>query len=127
MSDEINNGADNTASKNTFWERVNAVYVASLVLAGLLWCAQLHTFGLSVGLAAIAIAFFIYRRQRLAYFAAAVWCFGLLRISMDDGHDFHQGYQSLFRGLYFIALIIPIILHEKVAKKAAKPSEGHEL
>ena len=120
----MTNNVINDVKKGMFWQRINTVYAVFLVLVGLVWFIQLHTFGVSVGIAAIAIAVFIYRHQRWAYFAAAVWCFGLLRIAMDDGHDFHQGLQSWVRLPYLIGLIIPIILHEKVAKKAVSSYDG---
>jgi len=63
---------------------------------------------------------FIYKKNRWAYFAAAVWCFGLLRIAMDDGHDFHQGYQSMVKLIYVIGVVIALVLHEKVAIKTSK-------
>ena len=105
-------------NKQGFWFKTNICYLAVLAVSGLLWFLQLHTFGIVVGLAALAISFFIYKKQRWAYFAAAVLCFGLLRTAMDDGHNFFQNYGSYGKLFYLIALIIPIILHEKVAKKS---------
>ncbi len=105
------------------WQKVNTVYVAFLVLMGIVWCAQLHTFGGIAGLISIAIGYFVYQKQRWAYFSAAVLCFGLLRTAMDDGYDFHQGFQSVSKLIYFIAIIFAFILHEKVAIKKSKAND----
>lgn len=102
------------------WQKVNTVYYIVLVVMGLLWLAQLHTFGIVVGLAAIAVAYFAYQRKRLSYFCAAALYFGLLRTAMDDGHDFHQGFQSYAKLFYFICVVLAFFLHEKVAIKNKK-------
>lgn len=101
------------------WQKVNLVYALVLLLGAIIWVLQWHTFGISVGLVALVLAFFIYQRNRWAYFVAAVWCFGLLRIAMDDGHDFHQGYQSMVKLIYLVGVIIALVLHEKVAIKSS--------
>lgn len=99
------------------WEKTNTVFAILLALGGLVWFFQLHTFGIALGLVGLITAFFLYRKQRWAYFVAAAWSFGLMRIAMDDGYDFHQGYQGPVKLLYVIGMIIPIVLHEKVLKK----------
>ena len=99
------------------WEKMNIVYLGLLTLGGIIWIGHLHTFGICMGLAAIVIAYFLYCQNRWAYFAAAVWCFGLLRIAMDDGHQFHTFYPSVLKVVYLVGLIAALVLHEKVAKK----------
>jgi len=105
--------------KSSVWLAVNTIYLALLFISGLVWIVQLNTFSSVVGLASVVFAFFLYKKQRWAYFAAAVLCFGLLRIAMDDGHNFYQGYQSFVKVPYLAGIVIAIILHEKVAKKSA--------
>ncbi len=101
----------------TKWHTINTIYWIILVALALVWILQLHTFGISVGIAALATAYFLYKRNRWAYFAAGVWYFGLLRIAMDDGHDFHQGLQSAGKLFYLVGVVFALILHEKVAVK----------
>jgi|GEM_PF-5876974 len=103
------------------WENSNTVFYALLGLSGIAWVLQQHTFGITVGCVTLAIAYFLYKKERWAYFAAAVICFGLLRIAMDDGNDFYQGYQSYVKLPYVIAMVIAIVLHEKVAKLSNTP------
>ncbi len=110
--------------KKSRWEKVNSVYLFFLGAAGIVWMLQLNTFGICVGIAASAIAYFMYQRNRWAYFCAAAWCFGLLRIAMDDGYDFHQGWQSASKLIYLVGLVFAFILHEKVA---IKPSREHDV
>ncbi|MFT5116498.1 MAG: Na+/H+ antiporter NhaC [Kiritimatiellia bacterium] len=104
----------------SLWEKINWVYLLVLAVLGCVWLTQLNIFGVSVGLAAIAIAYFVFHNNRWAYFSAAVWYFGLLRIAMDDVNDFHQGLQSMVKLFYVVGLVIAIILHEKVAIKNKK-------
>ncbi len=99
------------------WHTVNHIYIGLLTAAGLVWILQLHTFGITMGLVGVIIAYFMYQRNRWAYFAAAIWCFGLLRIAMDDDHNFHQDLQSFVKLPYLIAMVIAFVLHEKVALK----------
>ena len=104
-------------NKPVFWSASNQLYAVIVFLAGLVWFLQVNTFGIVVGAAAMIISFFLFRQQRWAYFAAAVWSFGLLRIAMDDGNNFYQGYDAYVKLPYLIAVVVAIILHEKVAKK----------
>lgn len=110
--------------QHTLWQKINWIYLAVLALLGSVWLLQLNIFGVSVGLAAIVIAYFVFRKNRWAYFSAAVWYFGLLRIAMDDGNDFHQGLQSMVKLFYVAGLVVAVILHEKVAlKNKSDPSK----
>jgi hypothetical protein len=70
-----------------------------------------------MGSVALVTAFFVYQKNRWAYFAAAVVDFGLFRIAMDNGHDFHQELKSIAKLFYVITIIFAFILHEKVAIK----------
>jgi hypothetical protein len=106
--------------QQALWQKINWIYLIVLALLGCVWIIQLNIFGVSVGLAALVITYFVFRKNRWAYFAAAVWYFGLLRIAMDDGNDFHQGLQSMVKLFYVVGLVIAIILHEKVAIKNQK-------
>ena len=108
--------------KKLIWENINLVYAVMLIAGSIAWLFQAHTFGISVGLVGLVIAAFLYQRNRWAYFAAAVWWFGLLRIAMDDGHDFHQGYQSAVKLVYLLGVILALVLHETAAIKPAKPN-----
>ncbi len=110
---------------SSFWLKANVVYYIGLGLVGAAWIAQWHTFGISVGIVALVLAYFLFLKKKLAYFIAAAWCFGLLRIAMDDGYDFHQGYQSIAKLFYLLGVVFAIILHEKVAKKTSS-SESKE-
>ncbi|ODS24705.1 hypothetical protein AB835_02205 [Candidatus Endobugula sertula] len=104
-------------NNHRFWLKANMLYLSVLAVSGMVWLFQRHTFGVAVGLATVLISFFIYKKQRWAYFSAAVLCFGLLRIAMDDGYHFFQTYGSYGQLFYLIGLITSIILHEKVARK----------
>lgn len=115
-----NNTTPAVSEKNSAWQTVNTVYVVFLVVVGLAWIMQWHTFGFAVGVVAIAVSYFIYQRKRWAYFAAAVLYFGLFRIAMDDGYDFHQGFQSIAKLIYITVVVLAIILHEKIAIKNKK-------
>ena len=103
---------------NSVWYKVNTVYAAATIVVGLLWLTQLHTFAIVIGLVAISIAYFLYKRPRWAYFAAAILYFGLLRTAMDDGNDFYQGLQSVGKLVSLVGVIFALILHEKVAIKS---------
>ena len=102
------------------WNITNSIYACVLASAALVWLIQLHAFGISMGVAGFCITYFLFKRNRWAYFAAAIWCFGLLRIAMDDGYAFHGDYGSYVKLPYVIGIIIAIILHEKVAIKCKK-------
>jgi amino acid permease len=112
---------------NPAWQKVNIAYAVFLVAMGGLWIAQLHTFGVIAGVIAIVVSYFLYQNQRWAYFTAAVLCFGLLRTAMDDGYDFHQGFQSVSKLIYVVAIVFALILHEKVAIKKTKKNNEDEL
>lgn len=113
-------------SVNPRWENTNKLYVFLLVAAGLVWFAQLHTFGIAVGLTACVIGYFMFQRNRWAYFAAAVWCFGLLRIAMDDDYGFYGDIGSYVKLPYVFGVVMAIILHEKVAIKGDTKNQGVE-
>ncbi len=113
------------AQKNT-WEMINRCYAILLVVAGLTWFAQFHTVGICVGIASAVIAYFMWLKNRWAYFAAAVWCFGLLRIAMDDDYGFYGDISSYVKLPYVIGVVLAIILHEKVAiKKSVDHSKSN--
>lgn len=108
--------------KLSTWQLINTLFLGLIALGAFVWLLQLHTFGIVMGMAGLCIAYFLWKYNRWAYFAAAIWCFGLLRIAMDDGHDFYGDYGSYFKIPFVIGIVIAIILHEKVAIKNKKPS-----
>lgn len=108
---------DKTKSPGT-WQKINFAYIGFLLASGLFWLFQWHTVGISVAIATVVIVLFLHKRNRWAYFAAAVYCFGLLRIAMDDGNNFYNDWQNYGKALYLMGLVLALILHEKVAIKS---------
>ena len=113
---------------STSWTITNNIFACALVLAALVWLIQFHTFGVSIGLVGFCITYFLFKRNRWAYFAAAIWFFGLLRIAMDDGYAFHGDYGSYVKLPYVFGIVLAIVLHEKVAikSKLGKGEDGDE-
>jgi 4-hydroxybenzoate polyprenyltransferase len=102
------------------WNVTNVFFTAAIIAGSIVWLLQLHTFGITIAAAGLAISYFLFKRNRWAYFAAAIWCFGLLRIAMDDDLGFYGDYGSYVKLPYVIGIVIAIILHEKVAIKDKK-------
>jgi hypothetical protein len=113
----------NNKIENNTWIRINQIFAIVMGLSAVVWLLQWHTFGLCMALATFVAAFYILKRNRWAYFAIAIICFGLLRTAMDDGHDFYAGYQSWGKLFYVVALIFALILHEKAALKKRPDDE----
>lgn len=105
------------------WHMINIGFVVIMAAGALIWLLQLNTFGISLGLVGLVTSYFLWQKNRIAYFVAAVWCFGLLRIAMDDGYAFHGDYGSYVKLPYVIGIIIAIVLHEKVAIKKSNSKE----
>jgi hypothetical protein len=99
------------------WNVTNTIFATAIFAGSIVWLLQLHTFGVTIAAAGLAISYFLFKNNRWAYFAAAIWCFGLLRIAMDDDYGFYGDYGSYFKLPYVIGVVIAIMLHEKVAIK----------
>jgi len=107
------------------WNITNTLFATAIVAGSIGWLLQLHTFGVTMAAAGLAISYFLFKHNRWAYFAAAIWCFGLLRIAMDDDYGFYGDYGSYFKLPFVVGIVLAIILHEKVAiKKIEKVSEN---
>jgi len=102
------------------WNITNTVFATVIIAGSIVWLLQLHTFGITIAAAGLVISYFLFKNNRWAYFAAAIWCFGLLRIAMDDDHGFYGDYVSYVKLPCVIGVVIAIILHEKVAIKSKK-------
>ncbi|MGS2718537.1 hypothetical protein ACVBE9_10215 [Eionea flava] len=112
-----------TSQPSAKWHIINSVFVCVIAAGAIAWLLQLNTFGITLGLAGLVISYFLWKKNRIAYFVAAVWCFGLLRIAMDDGYAFHGDYGAYVKLPYVIGIIIAIILHEKVAIKSQRSKQ----
>lgn len=110
---------------------INKVFAVFLTVIALLWVAQLNTLAVAMGISALVIAWGVWQRPRWAYFAAAAWCFGMLRTAMDKDNTLHAGVlEGLKHGLmvfYFVGIVLSIVLHEKVAIKPRKPADTDDV
>ena len=104
---------------NRFYIVLNYCFAALIFAGGGFWVSTGDVFGYVMGVAAIACIVGLLRRSRWGYFAAAAWCFGLMRLATDDYSGvYSEHWKSAARGLSFVGLAIAVFLHEKVAKKA---------
>lgn len=99
---------------------INYLYAGLIGLGGGIWIYTGDVFGITMGLAAIVCVVTILQRRRWGYFAAAVWCFGLMRLATDEYSGVYaEVWKSAARGLCFVGVVIAIFLHETVAAKNA--------
>lgn len=97
---------------------INYLFAAMIVVGGGVWIYTGDVFGVCMGLAAIVCAYGILKRHRWGYFSAAVWCFGLMRLAMDEWSGVYaEVWKSAARGLCFLGVVIAVVLHETVATK----------
>lgn len=104
-------------TNKSIWLSINTAFYIAMIVSAVFWLLQWHTFGICIAIATFVTSFYIFKRNRWAYFAIAIICFGLLRTAMDDGHDFFIGQQSWGKLFYIVGLIVALVLHEKAALK----------
>lgn len=98
---------------------LNYLFAGLLLVGGAAWAYTGDLFGLCMALAAVVCVYGVFQRQRWGYFAAAVWCFGLMRLAMDDYSGVYaEVWKSAARGLCFLGVVVAVLLHETVAIKA---------
>lgn len=96
----------------------NIAYAVLIILGGGFWLFTGDAFGLFMGIAALACAGGVLMRLRWGYFAAAAWCFGLMRLALDDYSGvYEEHYKRIIMTACFFGVIAALILHEQVAKK----------
>ena len=109
---------------NRFYIVLNYCFAALIAGGGVFWVTTGDTFGYAMGVAAIASVAGLVMRKPWGYFAAAVWCFGLMRLATDDySAVFPEHWKYAARGLCFVGVALAVLLHETVAIKTVNPPD----
>ncbi|MCD9457725.1 hypothetical protein [Marinibactrum halimedae] len=107
---------------------INMVYAMSLLLASLWFTSQLDTFGLFVGTTGFLCVSGVIMKKKWGYFAAGIWCAGLMRLSIDKYSGVYEdSIKHTVTALGFFGVVFAIILHEtltKTSKKAESKSKN---
>lgn len=107
---------------------VNRLYAVTLVLAGVAWFWSGDTVGIVFGVAVTTCAYFVFKQVRWGYFAAALLCAGMLKLSIDRYSGvYSEAVKHTVSLLAFVGVIVAIILHEKFAKKSDDSSDSTDL
>ena len=113
--------------KHYFFIGLNIFYALLLIAGGIFWLVTGDTFGWAMGVAALVCAVIVLCKNRWGYFAAAGWCFGLMRLGLDKYSGVYiEQYKHTAVGLCFLGIILAIILHETVAKNRRKKGLNKE-
>lgn len=96
---------------------LNGLLMASLVLVGLVFVTYTTGYGLLLGPVAWVIAVGVFKRNRWAYFAAAVWALACYQLA-KEGLEF----ELLKRAVMVLSIplvVLSIYLHEVLGRRRA--------